>query len=643
MAEHVGKQLGYYQLLRLLGRGGFASVYLGEHIHLKSLAAVKVLYTRLAEDLQENFLKEARILAHCSHPGIVRILDFGIDEGVPFLVMEYAPYGTLRQLHPHNVKLPLVMVMNYVNQIADGLQYAHDQKLIHRDLKPDNVLVGQRGNLLLSDFGVALMAQSTGGRDPEVSFAGTAAYMAPEQLRGMPQLVSDQYALGVMVYEWLCGKRPFQGNVVELYSQHSAVPPRPLREHVPDLPVEVEQIVLKALSKDPDERFPSVKAFAMELEQACQVMQRMAVVGPAIQSAPLHNDDVAPAMRLDDTLSTDPQTSHPSEAITPETSAQQPAPSTSSAAPVLPTTPHTEPSTSQAPLPAGQASVSPSEQVMTARAHISMVQSGQLQNLSEQPADGKSAQTSTPAAAQQPLPETAEIGHRRKGRARKAVLLLAVPVLLVILMVGSATLSAFSQERQGASGGITPTRTTLLGLRGTATPAGVTGTPEVSRTATSSTPLSDGSSSADSGSLPAAGKSLSIGISTPTVQAQPASVPTTATSLPVSTATPTPTVAVQRDCTTYGWSMSAATGSQSGSFTTSANCSTVKATLSRGLLTITHIIIQACTTSGCGSAQVALSGSTVTLLTNVAPGTSFYLKTTSVLALDSALSGTVAC
>jgi serine/threonine protein kinase len=273
MAERIGQQLGNYQLQRLLGRGGFADVYLGEHIHLKSLAAIKVLFTRLAEDLQEDFLKEARILAHLSHPHIIRILDFGISEGIPYLVMEYAPEGNLRRRHPRNTKLPIATVVEYVEQIADGLQYAHDQKLIHRDLKPDNVLIGQQGQLLLSDFGVALMAATTHVPDAEAKLAGTALYMAPEQSRGKPQFASDQYALGIMVYEWLCGTRPFHGSLLELYSQHFFVTPASLREHEPSLSPEIERVVLKALAKDPDQRFACVKDFAYALKQASQATQ----------------------------------------------------------------------------------------------------------------------------------------------------------------------------------------------------------------------------------------------------------------------------------------------------------------------------------------------------------------------------------
>lgn len=286
MAERVGQQLGNYQLQRLLGRGGFADVYLGEHIHLKSLAAIKVLFTRLAEDLQEDFLKEARILARLSHPHIIRILDFGISEGVPYLVMEYAPEGTLRRRHPRNTKLPVATVVEYVEQIADGLQYAHDQKLIHRDLKPDNVLIGQQGNLLLSDFGVALIAATTHVQGAEVKLAGTALYMAPEQSQGKPQFASDQYALGIMVYEWLCGTRPFHGSLIELYSQHYFVTPAPLREHVPAHSPEVERVVMRALAKDPDQRFASVKDFARALKQASQATQLVDAVRITSSQAP---------------------------------------------------------------------------------------------------------------------------------------------------------------------------------------------------------------------------------------------------------------------------------------------------------------------------------------------------------------------
>src|SRR5690348_12662998 len=127
MTERVGQDLGNYRLLRLLGHGGFADVYLGEHIHLRSLAALKLLHTPLGEEEKTRFLTEARTLARLNHPHIMRVLDFALHEGFPFLVMEYAPGGSLRQRHPAGSRLPLATIVSYVNQVASALQYAHDQ------------------------------------------------------------------------------------------------------------------------------------------------------------------------------------------------------------------------------------------------------------------------------------------------------------------------------------------------------------------------------------------------------------------------------------------------------------------------------------------------------------------------------------
>ena len=211
MANHVGQQFGNYQLIRLLGRGGFAEVYLGEHIHLNTQAAIKVLDTRLESHDVEQFRTEARTIARLRHPHIVRVLEFDVEEGIPFLVMDYAPKGSLHQRHPAGIPLPLDTIVPYVKQIADALEYIHNQKLIHRDVKPQNMLLGSNNEVLLSDFGIALVTQSSSLQSPQ-DVAGTVAYMAPEQLRGKPRPASDQYALGVVVYEWLSGTRPFKGS-----------------------------------------------------------------------------------------------------------------------------------------------------------------------------------------------------------------------------------------------------------------------------------------------------------------------------------------------------------------------------------------------------------------------------------------------
>src|SRR5437660_6741070 len=133
MADWVGQQIGNYRLIRLLGEGGFAEVYLGEHIHLGTQAAIKVLHTQLTSDDIEKFRLEARNIAHLVHPHIVRVLEFGVEGKTPFLVMDYASNGTLRERHPRGTPLTLVTIVSYVKQVASALQYAHDQRLIHRD------------------------------------------------------------------------------------------------------------------------------------------------------------------------------------------------------------------------------------------------------------------------------------------------------------------------------------------------------------------------------------------------------------------------------------------------------------------------------------------------------------------------------
>jgi len=268
MTNHVGEQLGHYSLIQLLGHGGFADVYLGEHIYLGTQAAIKVLDMRLTGDGVETFHSEARIIAHLEHPNIVRVLDFGIEEHTPFLVMSYAPNGTLRQQHPKGTRMSPANVLPYVRQVAAALQYAHNEKLIHRDVKPENMLLGRNKEVLLSDFGLAIVAYSS-SHESRRDASGTIAYMAPEQARGQPRPASDQYALGVVVYEWLCGERPFSGSYLEVASQHVLAEPPPLCQKVPGLLTAIEQVVLKALAKDPHERFASVQDFANAFEQAC--------------------------------------------------------------------------------------------------------------------------------------------------------------------------------------------------------------------------------------------------------------------------------------------------------------------------------------------------------------------------------------
>jgi WD40 repeat protein len=271
MADRVGQQIGNFILTRLLGRGGFADVYLAEQRFLKTQAAIKVLHTRLTPADLQRFQTEAQIIAHLQHPHIVRVLDFGVDTGaMPYLIMEYAPNGTLRQRHPKGLCLSPSIILLYTKQVAKALAYVHAQKLVHQDIKPENMLLGSQGEILLSDFGVAVAVQT----QQLQNVYGTSEYIAPEQSLGRPCPASDQYSLGVTIYEWLCGKCPFHGsNPRELAHKHAILPPPPLRGIIPTISPALEDVILKALAKDPKDRFASLLDFAEAFEQAVQNAQ----------------------------------------------------------------------------------------------------------------------------------------------------------------------------------------------------------------------------------------------------------------------------------------------------------------------------------------------------------------------------------
>jgi serine/threonine protein kinase len=272
MVDREGQHIGNYRLVRKLGHGGFADVYLGQHIRLNMQAAIKVLHTQLAAEDVESFLREAEIIASLTHRHIVRILDFDLVDGIPYLIMDYAPNGTLRQLHRRGTKLPLPTVISYVEQIASALQYSHQQKLIHRDVKPENILLGRDHELLLSDFGIALITQTSRSSATQ-AVIGTINYMAPEQIQGKPRFASDQYALAVVAYEWLSGQTPFTGSFTEIATQHLFTSPSPLSMKVPQIHPVTGEVITRALSKDPQQRFASVKAFAAALKETSETTQ----------------------------------------------------------------------------------------------------------------------------------------------------------------------------------------------------------------------------------------------------------------------------------------------------------------------------------------------------------------------------------
>ncbi|MEO8953929.1 MAG: serine/threonine-protein kinase, partial [Ktedonobacteraceae bacterium] len=287
MPDLTGQQFGNYRLVRLLGTGGFASVYLGQHVRIASQqAAIKILHL-FGVDAQA-FQQEAETTASLDHPHIVRLLDFDLHQGtMPFLIMGYAAQGSLRNRHPKGTPLPLSTIIQYTKEIASALQYAHDNNIIHRDIKPENILIGRRDELLLSDFGISVLSK-TGRTSLEHGYniGGTAEYMAPEMFRGKPEKASDQYALGVVVYEWLSGTPPFtEGNPIQLGFQHTHEEVPPLRKKLPSLSSRLDAVIMRALAKDTNARFPSIQAFANALEEATQTAPPQAIPPKVLQPA----------------------------------------------------------------------------------------------------------------------------------------------------------------------------------------------------------------------------------------------------------------------------------------------------------------------------------------------------------------------
>ncbi len=286
-----GQVIGEYRLVRRLGGGGFGTVYLAEHIHERGQVAVKILKVLNDEDLRD-FINEARMTMRLRHPHIIPHLDFGLSrKDLPFLVMEYIPEGkTIRDRHPKSSQVPLVTIVEYVEQIASALQYAHDHHVIHRDVKPENMLLRADGTLLLSDFGIAKIVEHNSLLSTQKQI-GTPAYMAPEQLDGYCCYASDQYALAVVTYEWIAGRRPFLGSPAWQASQHMEKPPPSLLNPRPTLSPSIEQVVFKALSKAPKQRFATVQEFATAL---CTAVQESTVsevdVGRHSLAEPLWNE-----------------------------------------------------------------------------------------------------------------------------------------------------------------------------------------------------------------------------------------------------------------------------------------------------------------------------------------------------------------
>jgi eukaryotic-like serine/threonine-protein kinase len=262
---------GRYELEELVGTGGMSSVFKARDTLLERHVALKILHPHFTEDEQyvERFRREARAVASLSHPNIVTILDRGEDEGRQFLVFELVEGRTLAELLQEQGRLPVQRALEIAIQVARGLGFAHEHGLVHRDVKPQNVILNGDGRAKVTDFGIA-RSLDVQGVTQSGAVLGTSNYIAPEQASGRPvDRTTDVYSLGVVLFELLTGEVPFPGeSFVAVAMQHVSEPPPSVLEVRPDVPVRVARAVDRALEKDPAERFATMDAFAAEL-QAC--------------------------------------------------------------------------------------------------------------------------------------------------------------------------------------------------------------------------------------------------------------------------------------------------------------------------------------------------------------------------------------
>jgi len=287
-----GLQIGSYCLQRLIGGGGMGDVYLAEDRRVNRQVAIKVIQTKTssyldigaAQDAIRLFQREVKAIANLDHPHILPFFDCGAGNfnglSITYMVMPFRKEGSLlnwlRQHNPSKALSPKY-VAHFLRQAADALQYAHDQQIIHRDVKPSNFLIRSNNenadypDLLLADFGLAKFGTMTSSvsRATRGNY-GTPIYMAPEHWDGKPVPATDQYSLAVMAYELLTGRPPFLGNQQQMMYQHLQVQPQPPSRLNPEIPVSLDNVILRALAKRPEDRFGSVAAFAQAFEQALQ-------------------------------------------------------------------------------------------------------------------------------------------------------------------------------------------------------------------------------------------------------------------------------------------------------------------------------------------------------------------------------------
>jgi eukaryotic-like serine/threonine-protein kinase len=290
MSDLIGQIVAqHYRIVEQLGQGGMATVYRAVDTRLDRDVAIKFIRRdeigpAYLEQMLKRFEREAKSLARLSHPNIVKIHDYGDHEGAPYLVMEYLPGGTLKQRLGR--AMPPVEAARLLIPIARALAYAHQQNLIHRDVKPANILITQSGDPMLTDFGIAKILQAESGLTALTASGaglGTPDYMAPEQWTNEVVPQTDIYALGVVFYEMVTGRRPYTADTPAAVLMKQIQEPLPSpRSIVPDLPDAVEQVLYRALKRNPQDRYASMSAFAEALETSTQPRAKETASAPPV-------------------------------------------------------------------------------------------------------------------------------------------------------------------------------------------------------------------------------------------------------------------------------------------------------------------------------------------------------------------------
>jgi len=292
----VGRSFNGFRVTRLIARGGMGVVFEGVQESLDRSVAIKFLYPHLSDDdrFRERFEREARAAARLSHPNIVRILDYGVDGGLYYMIQDLIVGDSLRErltdLHKTGATLRTDMVITIVEQVGHALAYAHDHGYVHRDVKPGNVLLTKDGQAYLTDFGVVKLA-GTNGLTAAGMIIGTPEYMAPEQSAGATDIgpAADQYSLAVVTYEMMVGRVPFQAPTpAAVMRMHLTDPPPPPSSVVPWFPQEIETVLMRALAKEPFDRYDSVNDFVSELRSGIERARHAAggtISRPAVAAA----------------------------------------------------------------------------------------------------------------------------------------------------------------------------------------------------------------------------------------------------------------------------------------------------------------------------------------------------------------------